>query len=459
MQAAFRIVEKQRIKIKKGLNLRLKGAPEQRIDKGASVSSVAVIGPDYVGLKPSMSVEEGDRVKLGQPLFEDKKNPGVVITAPAAGTVRAVNRGARRVLQSVVIDVDGDDAITFDTIDAGRLNRADPKALRETLIASGQWAALRTRPFGRIPAVDGEASAIFVNAIDTNPLSADPALIINESADLFRAGLQVLARLTEGPVFVCTAPGADVPVPEGDQFRVAEFEGPHPAGLPSTHMHYLHAVSVTRMNWHIGPQDVIAYGALFTTGRIRTERVVALGGGVVNRPRLVRTRLGASIDDLLKNELQDVDARAISGSVWNGRRAAGWAAFLGRYNTQITVLPEGHQRRLFGWLNPFGERFSVTRAYVSAIGAGSRDFDLNTSTNGSPRAMVPIGNYEKVMPLDILATPLLRAIIVRDTDTAQGLGALELVEEDVSLMSFVCVGKYDFGPHLRASLDLIEREG
>lgn len=453
-------MEKHRVKLKKGLDLQLAGKPEQRIDKAPRVSSVAVIGPDYVGLKPSMSVEEGDRVKLGQPLFDDKKNPGVVVTAPASGTVRAINRGARRVLQSVVIDIDGDDdAVTFDAIDAGRLDSADPQALRDTLVASGQWTALRTRPFGKIPAVDAEASAIFVNAIDTNPLSADPQVVVGDQPELFKAGLKALLRLTEGPVYVCTAPGADIPVPESDRIRMAEFAGPHPAGLPSTHMHFLHPVTVEKPNWHIGPQDVIAFGALLTTGRIRTERIVALGGSVVGKPRLLRTRLGASIDDLMRGELRDMDARAISGSVWNGRRAAGWAAFLGRYNTQVSVLPEGHQRRLFGWLNPFGERYSVTRAYVSAITARNRDFDLNTSTNGSPRAMVPIGNYEKVMPLDIVATPLLRSLIVRDTDTAQGLGALELIEEDVSLMSFVCVGKYDFGPHLRASLDLIERDG
>lgn len=453
-------MEKHRVKLKKGLDLQLAGKPEQRIDKAPRVSSVAVIGPDYVGLKPSMSVEEGDRVKLGQPLFDDKKNPGVVVTAPASGTVRAINRGARRVLQSVVIDIDGDDdAVTFDAIDAGRLDSADPQALRDTLVASGQWTALRTRPFGKIPAVDAEASAIFVNAIDTNPLSADPQVVVGDQPELFKAGLKALLRLTEGPVYVCTAPGAEIPVPESDRIRVAEFAGPHPAGLPSTHMHFLHPVTVEKPNWHIGPQDVIAFGALLTTGRIRTERIVALGGSVVGKPRLLRTRLGASIDDLMRGELRDMDARAISGSVWNGRRAAGWAAFLGRYNTQVSVLPEGHQRRLFGWLNPFGERYSVTRAYVSAITARNRDFDLNTSTNGSPRAMVPIGNYEKVMPLDIVATPLLRSLIVRDTDTAQGLGALELIEEDVSLMSFVCVGKYDFGPHLRASLDLIERDG
>lgn len=452
-------MDKQRIHLRKGLDLRLAGKPEQRIENARRGKSVGVLGPDFVGLKPTMHVEEGDRVRIGDPLFEDKKNPGVVVTAPAAGVVRAINRGARRVLQSVVIDIDGDDEVRFDTVDAARLDSADAQAIRDVLVRSGQWAALRARPYGKVPPADATPSAIFVNAMDTNPLSADVELIVGEAAELFKAGLRVLARLTEGPVYVCTRPDANIPVPDGERFRVAEFAGPHPAGLPGTHMHFLHPVSATRVNWHIGPQDVIAFGALLTTGHIRTERVVALGGSVVKRPRLLRTRLGASIDELISGELHEVDARPISGSIWNGRRAIAWASFLGRYNTQITVLPEGRERRLFGWLNPFGERFSVTRAYVSAVTARNRDMDLNTSTNGSTRAMVPIGTYERVMPLDMLATPLLRAILVRDTDTAQGLGALELIEEDVSLMSFVCVGKYDFGPHLRASLDLIEREG
>lgn len=452
-------MDNQRIKLKKGLDLRLKGRPEQRIENARRVRSVAVVGPDYIGLKPTMHVEEGDRVKLGDPLFEDKKNPGVMITSPGAGVVRAINRGARRVLQSVVIDLEGDDEVRFDTVDSGRLDSADPEAIRDVLVKSGQWTALRARPFGKVPPADSKPSAIFVSAMDSNPLSADVPVVINDSAELFKAGLKVLSRLTDGPVYICKAPGTDVPVPSGDRFRVAEFAGPHPAGIPGTHMHFLHPVGVQRVNWQIGPQDVIAFGALLTTGRIRTERVVALGGPVVKKPRLLRTRLGASVDDLLAGELEDVDARPISGSVWNGRRAIGWAAFLGRYNTQISVLPEGHKRRLFGWLNPFGERLSVTRTLATAITARHRDMDLNTSTNGSPRAMVPIGTYEKVMPLDMLATPLLRAIVVRDTDTAQGLGALELIEEDVSLLSFTCVGKYDFGPHLRASLDQIEREG
>lgn len=452
-------VDKTLIKLRKGLDLRLAGAPVQSIDRAASVSTVALIGPDYVGMKPTMLVAEGDRVSLGQALFEDKKNPGVLYTSPGAGTVTAINRGPRRVLQSVTIRLDGDEQVQFESYSAGSLARLAEDKVREQLIRSGLWTAIRARPFGKTPAVDARPQAIFVNAIDTHPLSGDPAVILKGDEALFEAGLQVLSRLTEGPVWVCTAPDATIPVPAGERFRRAEFSGPHPAGLVGTHMHFLAPVDATRSNWHVGPQDVVAIGHLFTTGRIRTERVIALGGPVVRRPRLLRTRLGASLDELLRGELNDVDARAISGSIWNGRRAAGWAAYLGRYSTQVSVLPEGHRRRLFGWLNPFGERYSVSGTLVSSWVGRRREFGLDTSTNGSPRALVPLGGYDRVNPLDILAMPLLRALVVRDTDDAQMLGALELVEEDLALMSFVCVGKHDFGPHLRESLDLIEKEG
>ena len=248
-------------------------------------------------------------------------------------------------------------------------------------------------------------------------------------------------------------------MPALPQLRRAEFDGPHPAGLVGTHIHFLKPVGATRTVWHIEPQDVIAVGKLFTEGRLMTERVISLAGPVVRRPRLIRTRLGAHIGDLLAGELEEVKARAISGSVLSGRRAVGWSDYLGRYHTQVSVIAESVKRELFGWFNPAGEKFSVLNVMLSALQRGRKRFAFNTAMNGSPRAMVPIGNYERVMPLDILPTQLLRAILVHDTDQAQALGALELAEEDLALCSFVCVGKYDYGPILRATLETIEREG
>lgn len=341
-------MEATRIQISKGLTLPITGEPEQRIHEGREPATVAVLGPDYIGLKPTMLVAEGDRVKLGQKLFEDKKNPGVFVTAPGAGTVSAINRGARRVLQSVVIELDGDEAESFTAHGADQLAGLERDAVQTQLIESGLWTALRTRPYSKVPAPGSAPAAIFINAIDSNPLAMDPALVIAEHGEEFANGINVLSRLTDGELFVCKAPGSAIDVPALPQLTVAEFAGPHPAGLVGTHIHYLKPVSAARTVWHVDPQDVIAIGHLFTQGRLMTERVVALAGPVVKQPRLIRTRLGARIGPLLDNELEDVDARAISGSVLSGRRAVGWSDFLGRYHAQITVIPESVKRELFG---------------------------------------------------------------------------------------------------------------
>ena len=429
---------------------------------GVSVGSVALLGPDYVGLKPTMQVQEGDRVKLGQPLFTDKKNPGVTFTSPGSGVVEAINRGARRVLQSVVIRLDGEESSrreSFSQYDRGELASLSDHQVRENLLTSGLWTALRTRPYSKVPSPDGVPSALFVTAMDSNPLAADPGVVIGEFVEDFRDGLTILSKLFDGKIYVCKARGSAVPVPEQDRFIAAEFAGPHPAGLVGTHIHFLKPVSATRGVWHMGYQDVIAVGRLFTTGELWVERIVSLAGPVVGQPRLLRTRLGASTEDLVRGELSGEERRVLSGSVLNGRRAAGWACFLGRYHNQVSVLREGRERELFGWISPGVDKYSAANVFVSSLRRGAKLFRFSTSQNGSPRAMVPIGTYERVVPLDVLPTQLLRALLVGDTDSAQALGCLELDEEDLALCSFVCPSKYDFGPLLRDNLEQIERQG
>ncbi len=449
------------IRIRKGLDLPIEGTPEQRVEAAAAVTRVAALGVDFVGLKPTMKVADGDRVRLGDPLFLDKRDPRIQFTAPGAGTVEAVHRGPRRVLQSVVIRLDEKDEeeVEFAKAPGGGVDALDAESIRKTLLESGLWSAIRTRPYSKIPLPEAKADAIFVPAIDTNPLAADPAVTLEGLEEDFGIGLSVLLKLTEGPVFVTKSPGAPVPVENRDRVRVEEFQGPHPAGLVGTHIHFLHPVSTTRSVWHVGCQDVVAIGKLFTTGRIWTERVISFAGPMVSRPRLLRTRLGASTEDLVKDELPRAECRVISGSVLEGRQAHNWSAFLGRYHTQVSVIAEGRKREFFGWLNPIGEKYSATNVYVTSFQRKKRRFAFTTSQQGSPRAMVPIGIYEGVMPLDILPTQLLRALLVRDTDLAQQLGCLELSEEDLALCSFVCAGKYDYGPVLRANLEQIEKEG
>jgi Na+-transporting NADH:ubiquinone oxidoreductase subunit A len=445
------------IRIKRGLDLPITGAPEQRIEAARPVRSVAVIGFDYHGMKPTMSVQVGDRVKLGQVLFSDKKTPGVHFTAPGAGVVSAIHRGEQRVLQSVVIDLDGDEAVEFASYSDAQLEALSGEQVRENLQQSGLWAALRTRPFSKVPAVDSTPASIFVTAIDTHPLAADPAVVIAESAEDFARGLRVLARMAK--VFVCVAADAKIPGAGIANVQVEEFAGPHPAGLAGTHIHFLDPVDAHRTVWTIGYQDVIAVGKLFVTGRLSVERVVALGGPMADKPRLLRSRLGASLDELTAGELMTgKKVRVISGSVFGGRTSRGACAWLGRYHQQVSCLEEGTEREMLHYLRPGVDKHSVLNLYVSKLMSGKL-FDFTTSTNGSPRAMVPVGNYEEVMPLDILPTQLLRSLIVSDTEMAQKLGCLELDEEDLALCSYVCAGKYEYGPILRDNLTLIEKEG
>ncbi|WP_278397203.1 Na(+)-translocating NADH-quinone reductase subunit A [Stutzerimonas kunmingensis] len=444
------------INIKRGLDLPIAGAPAQRIEAGRPVRSVAVVGFDYPTMKPTMAVQVGDRVKLGQILFSDKKSEGVHYTAPGAGVVSAVHRGEKRVLQSVVIDLEGDEEVTFTSYSPAQLDGLNSEQVRENLQQSGLWTALRTRPFSKVPAVDATPASIFVTAIDTHPLAADPAIIIAEQPEAFEAGLKVLTNLAK--VFMCKAPNASLPGESLAKVQVESFNGPHPAGLAGTHIHFLDPVSASKSVWTIGYQDVIAVGKLFTSGRLSVERVVALAGPVVEQPRLVRARLGANLDELTAGELQPGANRVVSGSLLGGRTAHGAFAYLGRYHQQVSCLREGKEREMLHYMRPGVDKHSILNIYISKLMAGKK-FAFSTSTNGSPRAMVPVGNYEEVMPLDVLPTQLLRALIVGDTEVAQKLGCLELDEEDLALCSYVCAGKYEYGPILRDNLTRIEKEG
>lgn len=447
------------INIKKGLDLPISGAPEQTISDGKPVRHVALIGFDYNGMKPTMEVKEGDRVKRGSLLFTDKKTQGVRYTSPAAGVVKEINRGERRVFQSVVIEIDGDEAETFARYSEADLASLERQQVVDNLVESGLWTAFRTRPFSKVPEIDSAPHSIFVSVMDTNPLAADPVVIIKEQGEAFSQGLQILAKLTNGKVFVTGRPGSDVPVPKSDAVQVEQFDGVHPAGNVGTHIHYLDPVSLGKTVWSIGYQDVIDVARLFETGELPVERVVAIGGPKATNPRLVRTRIGASFDELLKDEVAtDCEVRPISGSVFGGRRGTGPCAYLGRFANQISVLEEGNKRQFMGWLSPGANKFSIMNIYLSKL-VGGKKFDFTTTTNGSERAMVPVGVYEKIMPLDILPTQLLRTLIVGDTEQAQKLGALELDEEDLALCTFVCPGKYEYGPILRENLTRIEIEG
>ena len=447
------------ITIKKGLDLPIAGVPSALIENGPAVRSVALIGPDYIGMKPTLLVEVGDTVKKGQLLFSDKKTEGVLFTAPVAGKVTEINRGAKRAFQSMVIEVEGDEEETFTSYGEGDLTSLTREQVQDNLLKSGLWTSLRTRPYSRVPSPETTPHSIFVTAIDTNPLAPPPEVVLSEEPRGFTQGLQVLKTLTTGKVFLCKAPGTNLPGVEQDFVTVEEFGGPHPAGLVGTHIHFLDPVSEKKTVWYINYQDVIAIGKLFATGQLSSERVISIAGPVVKEPKLVRTVLGANINDLVEGNLEGDMDRLISGSALSGRTAQGPFAYLGRYALQVTALKEGTHRDFLGWMGPGFNKYSVVPVFASSwIGQGKK-VAFTTSTEGSKRAMIPIGTYEKVMPLDILPTFLLRALITEDTEQAKQLGCLELDEEDLSLCTFVCPGKYNYGSLLRKSLTTIEIEG
>ncbi len=445
-------------RITKGLDLPITGQPEQTISAGPEVGQVAIVGSDFIGMKPTMLVQPGDTVRRGQPLFSDKKTAGVIHTSPAAGRIAAVHRGERRVFQSVVIDVDGDDSEQFPVLAESDMHTVDRQQVVDVLVNSGLWTSLRTRPFSRVPAPASQPRSVFVQAIDTNPLAADPLVVIREREHDFRFGLLALSRLTDGPVFLCRPPAQPLPGEDAVQVQAEEFEGVHPAGLPGTHIHLLDPVGPSKTVWTINYQDVIAIGHLMTTGELSSERVISVAGPSVQEPQLIRTRLGASLEQLLAGRLHEGNNRVVSGSVLSGRASAGVFGYLGRYHLQVTVLSEGDQREFLGWLSAGSDRFSVRRIFSSALDR-TRRFAFSTCQEGNSRAMVPIGMYEQVMPLDILPTFLLRSLIVGDTEEAQALGCLELDEEDLALCTFVCPGKYEYGPLLRSNLNTIEQDG
>lgn len=418
--------------IRKGMDLALPGAPGPTIETGPSLRQVALLAADFPQVRPRLAVHEGDRVRVGETLFTDRRHPRLRFTSPASGVVSRILTGEQRPLRSIVIAVDGDDAQPFPLPDASRIATTRREDVEELLLASGLWTTLRTRPFGSIPVPGTQPADVFVTAIDTHPLAPRPEAIVAGRGSEFALGLAALARLTQGRVYVCQAPGPDLPRPDEPRIVVARFDGPHPAGLPGTHIHLLAPVSRERMVWHVGYQDVIAMGSLLMTGTLPVERVVALAGPAVRRPRLLRTRLGAALWEILRDELEEEGDgtsgrfQVISGSVLAGRTVTPEEGYLGARDRQICVLPA---RGAADWVPVHGSR---------------------------PRAFVAVPAYDRVLPMDIPPAPLLRALLLEDDEAAVELGALELDEDDLALLGFVCPSRQDYGPLLRAALSRIQ---
>jgi len=440
-----------RVRLRRGVDLPIPGAPVQAIEPGSSVRTVAILEDDFPGARFVPRVELNERVRAGQPVLSDRHDPQVVFPSPAAGRVAAIQRGDGRRVSALEVAIHGEERTEQAPVGMSELRGWTAGRTAERLRSSGDWLALRERPFGRIARPAAAPAAIFVRAMDSSPLAVDAAVVLRERGEDLAYGLVALSRLTGGPLHVCSRPAALGALPDVERLVVTEFAGPHPAGLVGTHVHRLVPVSAARHVWYTSYQDVIAIGHGLRTGLPETSRVVALAGPAVRRPRLIRTLVGASSEDLVRGELAVEPCRIVSGSLLAGRIAARPAAFLGRYHDQLCALPASPPADS-GWWVPglCGPR------RVPWWRPDPRPLTLG---RGEPGGFLPIDAFERAFPLRLPLAPLLRALLAGDADGAQRFGALELEEEDLALASFLCPARNDYGPLLRAALGaLAERQ-
>ena len=419
------------IKISKGLDLPISGTPDPVISDTPKVTTVSLLGNDFTGMKPTMLVKSGDIVKRGTKIFEDKKNPGVFFTSPAGGIVKEISRGDRRKFLTIDIEIaDNEDHVVFDT----------NENIRNLLINSGLWNAFRSRPFNRTPSIDSSPNAIFINACDTNPLAVDPYFIINEDLDYFNRGLKALYENFSCPIHCCYQNyNFDLSV---DGVNYHQFSGPHPSGLTSTHINKIYPVNLKRIAWTIGYQDVISIGYLLEHAFLRTHKLIALGGPSVFNPSLINSRISGNIDELTAGKLE-TGSRVISGSVLYGHASEGVMNYLGFYDSLISAIPDQANDIFLNWLMPGSKLHSKLNVFISSFLKPS-NFIFNTSVNGGDRAIVPVGSYDEVLPMDILVPQLLKALVVGDREQAVDLGMLELAPEDLAVCSYICPSKYDY---------------
>jgi len=451
-------------RLKRGFDLKIAGKAERSLTEMPAPQKVALLPQEFRGIKLRLLIKEGDRVKQGSPLLADKENPHLKLVSPLSGKVSAIRRGERRILQEIIIESDGRNTIealgpwTTDEITA--MSRKD---VQNHLLAGGLWPVIIQRPFGKIANPQDVPRDIFISAMDTAPLAADPNFLLQGEEENFQLGLDILRKLTDGKVFLSTDGRGGEIAPAFANARGVEknsFSGPHPAGNVGVQIHHIKPLKLGELIWQITPCNVALIGKFFKTGVFPSKRIVAVAGSSLKERRYFKTVLGASIANLIpEKNITDKEIRIIMGDVLTGYRTS-LNGFLGFYGNLISVIPEGKKERKFlGYFRSGWDMLSVSRSFLSTWIAKKREFVLDTRSNGAVRAFVmSASDYERMMPMDILPVPLAKSIIAKEIEEMEGLGIFELLEEDVALCSFMDLSKTDFGALLREGLDLIEQE-
>jgi Na+-transporting NADH:ubiquinone oxidoreductase subunit A len=411
---------------------------------------------DFPGLIPRLNVKPGDIVSAGSPLFHDKLRPEIFFTSPVSGKVVSVERGDRRKLLEVVVEKNGNEYIDFGVSDPSGLSREKTK---ESLLVSGLWPAVRQRPYHVVANPNDVPKAIFISGFDTAPLAPDYNFIMdNSSASLFNSGITALKKLTDGKINLVLNGSGDSSelLKKAANVEISHFSGPHPAGNVGIHIHHLDPLNKGEIVWIINLQDVIAIGRLFEHGRYNHERIVALTGSEVEHTGYHKIISGASVSSLVKNNVKPGNLRYISGNVLTGT-AIGAEGYIGYYDSQVTVIPEGDYFEFFGWMKPGIDKFSFSRTFASSL-IPSKGYRLDTNLHGGERAFVMTGQYEKVVPMDIYPMQLLKAILSEDIDLMENLGIYEIAEEDFALCEYICPSKIEIQSIVRKGLDLMVKE-
>jgi Na+-transporting NADH:ubiquinone oxidoreductase subunit A len=442
--------------IKQGLNINLLGEAEKTITEFES-ALYAVKPPDFNGVFPKMLVHEGDKVKAGTHLFYDKYRENIKFASPVSGTIKEIRRGAKRVLLEVTIDAD--DVQEYEDFGKADPNKLTREEIIQKMLASGVWPLIRQRPYTVIADPEDAPKAIFISGFDTAPLAPDYDLIVHNQGEAFQSGIDALKKLTQGTVFLNLAAGdANSKVfTNSKNVTINYFKGPHPAGNVGTQINKISPINKGEVIWHLRPQEVIIIGKLFLEGRFNAEKIIALTGSEVERPQYFKTRIGASIAEMVNNNTKEGKVRYITGNALTGRKIDK-NGFMGFYDAQVTVLPEGDYYEMFGWALPGFGKFSYSRAFPTILNGKNKKYRLDTNYHGGPRAFVMTGEMEKVFPFDIYPMQLIKAIMIEDIDAMEKLGILEVDEEDFALVEYIDTSKTEIQTIVRKGIDLMRKE-
>lgn len=444
------------IRLKKGYDIRIRGAAEKQIAGGVNSAIFGVKPVDFPGLIPKLNVKPGDSVRAGSPLFHDKLRPEILFASPVSGKVLSVERGDRRKMLEVIVEKTGNDIIDFGKADPATLTR---EKIKEQMLVSGLWPSVRQRPYHVVAKPSDVPKSVFISGFDTAPLAPDYNFIMDKTgAGLFQTGVTAISKLTDGKVNLLLN-GSSTPSEgfTGTQgVEISYFSGPHPAGNVGIHIHHLDPVNKGEVVWYINFQDVIAIGRLFIEGIYKPERIIALTGSEVLHPQYYNIMSGASISPIVVNNVKPGNVRYISGNVLTGIKIP-VDGFLGYYDSQVTVIPEGDHYEFFGWAAPGTNKLSFSKTFISSL-FPKKVYAPDTNFHGGERAFVVTGLYEKVVPMDIYPMQLFKAIIASDIDMMENLGIYEVAEEDFALCEFICPSKIEIQSIIRTGLDLMKKE-